>query len=217
MTVVFTNLNIKYGNSHIYFVNIFAKTTMTYSSNPHFTSKQLQVIYGTMLGGSSIVKPPMGKNSYLSMRNKNKLYLAYKVSELECLFKTEDSVIKKDKNTFRCFSVSYPIFNDLYGQFYNKNLRIIKDEILDSLTHVSWMIWFLDCGKKFNNKARLRTSHLGLDNTKKIKNYFDSLDFSCEIIKLGTRTAIEFKKDVFEKYIGTFFSLVPKFMLTDVV
>ena len=190
---------------------------MTYSSNPHFSSKQLQIVYGTILGGSSIVKPRNGINCYLAMRNKNKFYLAYKVSELECLFKAEDSVVKKDKNTFRCFSVSYPIFNELYDQFYKDNQRIIKDEILESLTNYSWMIWFLDCGVKHIRNAKLRTTHLGLKNTDKISEYFKSLDFPCEIVKTKNQIALQFKKDVFENYIGTFFSCVPNFMLSKVV
>lgn len=190
---------------------------MTYSSNPHFTSKQLQIIYGTLLGGSSIVKPRRGVNCYLSMRNKNKFYLAYKVAELECFFKAEDNVIRKDKNTFRCFSISYPIFNELYEQFYLENKRIVKDEILDSLTHQSWMIWFLDCGKKFNKKVKLRTTHLGIQSTKKIKEYFDSLDFNCEIARNNNQISLQFNQEIFEKYIGTFFQLVPSFMISSVV
>lgn len=190
---------------------------MTYLANPKFTNKQLQIIYGTLLGGSSLVKPKRGVNCYLSMRNKNYLYISYKVSQLECFFKTEDNVVKKDKSTYRCFSMSYPIFNDIYNKFYLNNQRIIKDEIIDSLTYQSWMIWFLDCGKKLNKKAVLKTTHLGVENTKKIKCYFDSLNFNCDIVKNNNSILLEFNQYTFEKYIETFFSLVPSFMISHLI
>lgn len=195
----------------------FCEKHMTYSANPHFTVKQMQIIYGTLLGGSSIVRPRRGINCYLAMRNKNRVYLSYKVAELECFFKAEDNVIRSDKNTYRCFSISYPIFSEIYDQFYHNDKRIVKDDILNSLTHYSWMIWFLDCGKKFNKMARLRTTHLGMKSTKKIKEYFDSLDFPCDISNNHNQISLKFHQDVFEKYIGTFFSLVPSFMISSVV
>ena len=39
----------------------------------------ISVLIGTILGGSSLAKPPRGKNYYLSMRSQNKQWLQYKI------------------------------------------------------------------------------------------------------------------------------------------
>jgi hypothetical protein len=82
-------------------------------------------------------------------------------------FKIDENTIKKDKNTYRCYSVSYPIFNEVYSLFYeNKNKKILP-EILESLTDEAWMIWFIDSGKK-SKKSLSQNSKIW---TRRNKNY----------------------------------------------
>ena len=55
---------------------------MTYQNGPILKENQKQTLYGTILGGSSIIKPDRGKNCYLAMRDNNKLWLDYKIEVL---------------------------------------------------------------------------------------------------------------------------------------
>lgn len=165
---------------------------MTYQSGPQITEKQKQVIYGTILGGSSIIKPKKGKNCYLAMRDKDKNWLEYKINLLDNLFKNNLNTIKKDKNTYRCYSVAYPVFNEIYNVFYSEKNKVISKELLDLLTDKAWMIWFIDAGRKSKRKCYIRTHKFGEEGTKIIADYFKSLECDCEIHKSRDRFEIVF-------------------------
>jgi len=153
---------------------------MTYQRGPSFKDSQKQILYGTILGGSSIIRPAKGKNCYLAMRDSNDVWLRYKIEFLKDFFKLDENILKKDKNTYRCYSISYPVFNDLYDMFYDHSCKKIQPDVLESLTDEAWMVWFVDAGKKSKKKVYLRTHKFGKEGTELIANYFNSLDCECE-------------------------------------
>ena len=63
---------------------------------------QSQILIGSVLGGSSLVKPPKGVNYYLSMRSNNDKWLMYKISEMPDFF--TNCNISCYKGTLRCNS-----------------------------------------------------------------------------------------------------------------
>ena len=152
---------------------------MTYQSGPSLKECQKQTLYGTILGGSSIIRPDRGKNCYLAMRDSNRTWLNYKIEVMSDFFKNDADCIKLDKNTFRCYSVAYPIFNQVYLRFYRDGKKFVNRDVLEILTDEAWMTWFLDAGKKSKRKAYLRTHKFGEDGTKLIAEYFNSLDCDC--------------------------------------
>jgi len=164
---------------------------MTYQSSPIITERQKQVIYGTILGGSSIIMPSKGKNCYLAMRDRDEQWLSHKVSLLSNLFKTEER-IKKDGTTYRAYSISYPIFRDMHALFYKEKDKIINRNILDLLTDQAWMIWFVDAGRRSKRKCYLRTNKFKEEGTKSIVRYFNSLDCECEMHKCRNRYEVVF-------------------------
>ena len=56
---------------------------MTYQNGPTLNSYQKQILLGTILGGSSIIKPERGKNCYLAMRDYDQEWLSYKIELLK--------------------------------------------------------------------------------------------------------------------------------------
>jgi len=165
---------------------------MTYQCGPLFKECQKQTLYGTILGGSSIIKPERGKNCYLAMRDNNKTWLQYKVEILTEFFKLDQNTIKQDKNTYRCYSIAYPIFNEIYNKFYKDGKKVVTSEVLEILTDEAWMTWFLDAGRKSKRKAYLRTHKFGEEGTQFIAEYFNSLDCDCEAHKCRNRFEIVF-------------------------
>lgn len=165
---------------------------MTYQSSPTITEKQRQLIYGTILGGSSIIMPSKGKNFYLAMRDRNQEWLSYKVNLLSNLFKIDENTIKKDKTTYRAYSVSYPLFKDIHGLFYRGKDKVISRDILELLTDQAWMVWFTDAGRRSKRKCYLRTNKFREEGTKSIAKYFNSLDCECEVHKCRNRYEIVF-------------------------
>lgn len=178
------------------------------------TQNQRQVLYGTILGGSSIIKPKRGRNCYLAMRDRDYDWLAYKTSELRPFFKMDQGVIKKDKTTFRCYSVAYPIFNEVHDDFYDEEgNKVVKKEVLDLLTDVAWMVWFVDAGRKSKRKAYLRTQKFGEAGSEIIAEYFNDLDCDCKVHTTRGRYEIVFSNIGAVEYLSTFLHRAPNFIL----
>lgn len=148
--------------------------------NPNLSNSQKQILNGTLLGGSSLISPKFGKNCYLSMRDRNFNWLSYKVLELSVLFK-KDSIIRQEGNTHRIYSLSYPIFSEIYHLFYKKNKnRYINSEILESLNDLAWMIWFVDSGFVKKDQAYLRLTYYSPKDIITVRDYFCSLNCKCD-------------------------------------
>lgn len=185
---------------------------MTYQSGPHITDKQKQVIYGTILGGSSIILPNRGKNCYLAMRDKNEKWLSYKIDLLINLFKSDQNTIKKDKNTYRCYSIAFPLFKDIHELFYKEKTKIITKNTLEVLTDQAWMIWFMDAGRKSKRKCYLRTHKFGEQGSKIIANYFTSLECECNVHKCRNRFEVVFTNKGTQEFLDIINPCLPDFI-----
>jgi hypothetical protein len=186
---------------------------MTYQLGPTITHNQKQILYGTILGGSSIIRPERGKNCYLAMRDRDCNWLMYKTEELADLFKMDQQVIKKDKNTYRCYSIAYPLFNEIYDNFYKHGKKIMPADILEGLNDLAWMVWFVDAGRKSKRKAYLRTHKFGKEGTEQICTYFNSLDCECEAHLCRGRYEVVFSNKGAAELIKTIANRMPKFVL----
>jgi len=185
---------------------------MTYQTSPQITDRQRQILYGTILGGSSIIMPVKGKNCYLAMRDKNKEWLKYKVDFLSNLFKMDDNTIKKDVTTYRAYSVAYTVFNDMHDIFYKKGVKTITREILDTLTDQAWMVWFVDGGRKEKNRCYLKTQKFGEQGSNIVVDYFTSLECDCELRKFRGRSEIAFSENGSNEFMKVISSCLPSFI-----
>lgn len=148
--------------------------------NPIITIRQLQIIRGTILGGSSIIKPLNGRNAYLSMRCKNARWLEYKARELQSLTTPAPFTVE---TTYRWHSMCYPIFNSFRKEFYNNKKRILQLESLDPLQDIGLSIWYGDSGKIEKDCVVLCTHLWGEKGTKTIVDYFKLLGYHPQAFK----------------------------------
>src|ERR1700677_3628118 len=107
---------------------------MTYFENPSISDWHKQLIIGTVLGGSSLVKPKKGRNCYLFMRSADNKWLNYKAQELDAL--ASQRPFTQEGNTIRWHSNCYPIFTEYYEMFYLNNKKCVSMQILDSLRDI---------------------------------------------------------------------------------
>lgn len=143
---------------------------MTYYDNPEISDWHKQIIIGTILGGSSLVKPKKSRNCYLFMRSSDKDWLNYKAEELSIL--ASQRPFTNEGNTLRWHSNCYPIFTEYYNLFYKDGTKFITMEILDSLRDIGLAMWYGDCGKLKKDKVILNTNKFGEEGTRVISNYF---------------------------------------------
>jgi hypothetical protein len=149
--------------------------------NPDITLRQREIIVGTVLGGSSIVRPGDGKNCYLSMRDRDTYWLEYKAVSLKELASDAPYTLPKRGSTFRWHSLCYPLFNEYHKMFYKNGERRLTSAVLDPLRDWGLAVWFIDCGKYVGNKVVLNTNIWGKKGTKIVVDYFRSLGYNVEV------------------------------------
>lgn len=172
-----------------------------------------QVLVGTILGGSSLVKPPKGKNYYLSMRSKNAIWLKYKMQLMPSYFPVQ--TVHKYGITHRCNSRCCPELSELYKVMYKDGDRAISMPILDSLKDIALAIWFLDGGSRTGRdkkNAYINTTKFGTAGTDTICQYFNEVDLDCNINHDGDRLKILFTVAGTRKFLRVVAHHFPKFM-----
>lgn len=182
---------------------------MTHYINPKLSDREKDIIKGTVLGGSSIIKPTGGKNCYLSMRSKDGQWLDFKSYELRGLSSQEPVTIEK---TNRWHSLCYPIFNDIRILFWDKKERKISDEALEKLTFISYLIWFGDVGTYKNGIVTLNTHIWGEEGTEKIVKHFDTVGYDSVIFLERKNFRVKLSKDSSYNFMRSISPFFPHFM-----
>lgn len=177
---------------------------MTHIINPKITPKQRCIIIGTILGGSSIVRPQKGKNCYLSMRNKDLDWLKYKSNELSNLA-TKDPITSE--KTYRWHSICYPLFNEFHEMFYEEKERRIKVEILNLLQDTSIAVWYKDCAAMNKEYIIFNTHIWGETGSNIICDYFNSLDWKSSVFIERKNYRVKLDKDSSNEIIKMYKSL----------
>lgn len=177
---------------------------------------QKQIVIGTVLGGSSLVKPPKGVNYYLSMRSTKELWLKYKMAELDSLFVNQ--TLYRCANTFRVNSVCSEELTDLHRYLYEGHSRRVSRTTLDSLRlrDIGITLWFLEGGGKTGRgkkNAYLNVTKFGPEGAEEIQEWFRLCDIGCSINRNKNRLRILFSVTGTEVLLKLVAHLVPEFML----
>jgi hypothetical protein len=165
------------------------------------------IVIGTVLGGSSLTKPPKGVNYYLSMRSKNYTWLSYKMQELNGYF----TQIIQDNKTYRCNSCCSVDFTQIHSLMYLSKDRIITETVLHPLKDIGLAIWYVDGGGRTGRNKK----NIYLNTTKfksndiTVFNYFSEMGFSCALgsnrLLFSVESSIKFMKIIAHR--------IPSFML----
>lgn len=183
---------------------------MTYYESPVVTDWQKQIIMGTILGGSSLVKPTKGRNCYLFMRSRNKDWLMYKSHELKIF--SSQRPFTEEGNTLRWHSNCYPIFNEFRDLFYKNNKKILDMSVLDQLRDIGLAVWFGDCGRVKKNTIHLNTHKFGEEESNIIVKYFNEVGIESKFLKERGNCRVAFTKEGSEKFLSTIGDCLPQFM-----
>ena len=178
---------------------------------------QTQVLIGTVLGGSSLVRPPKGVNYYLSMRSQNEKWLNYKMEELPDFF--SESKLRQYGKTFRCNSGCAEKITEIRNELYLNGKRNIRMEILDTLTDTGIAVWYLDSGGKTGRSKKnsyINTTKFGEDGSKIVMQYFNEIDMPCNINHDGTRLKVLFSVDGTKVLMKTIAHRFPTFMFDQI-
>lgn len=190
---------------------------MTYYIGPKITPWQRQIILGTVLGGSSIVKPKGGRNSYLSMRGKDAYWLEYKSQELKNLASPTPFLIENENKYFRWHSLCYPEFNEFHTSFYADGKKHVSMNIMNELRDIGLATWFLDGGKLEKNTIVFNTNVFREEGTNLIAQFFNEISIAAEPVIKGKSFRVTIKEQSVEKFFKVISHRVPEFMLHNLV
>ena len=179
-----------------------------------FNSTHDQVLLGTILGGSSLVKPPKGNHCYLSMRDGNEQWLLHKAHYLPTIFPQPRP--RKYGSTYRLASPCLEDLTRLKAKLFDGNQRVISMDILDSFKADGLATWWLEAGSLTGRKrknAYICTTKLRETGTAIVRRYFHEIDMPCNVNREGPRQKIVFSVKGSEKFIETIRPQIPDFMV----
>lgn len=179
---------------------------LTYYAVQHLSDWQKQVINGTIMGGSSLVRTASNKY-YLSMRGKNGRWLQCKANEMNLPLPPNPYFL--EKNYFRWHSSSLPIFGEFYQRFYKDGKKFVDMEVLNGFRAVGLSVWFLDAGVIKDGVIHLNVKSFGQEGAKIINKYFYEIDLDTKIV--GTK--IWFGEKSTERFINVIGDYIPQFIL----
>lgn len=185
---------------------------MTYYIGPQVSDWQKQIIIGTVLGGSSIIKPTGGRNSYLSMRGKEAYWIEYKSHELKDLASPNPFLIEKDNKYFRWHSLCYPVFNDLYQKFYEDGKKKVSMEVLNELRDIGLAVWFIDGGKLEKGTVCINATSFGEKGGNTISQYFNEIGLPSYVKSKGNSHKVLLTPPSTVKFLQTIVDKIPAFL-----
>ncbi len=178
------------------------------------TGTQKQLILGTLLGTSSIIKPKAGKNAYLQLRQKKSgdvNWLRCKAEELSNMARPHPFV--DDKDSWHWASVANPILNDYLELCYKNGNKTVTWEWLNPLRDRGHAAWFLDKGAYENKLVVLNTSCFGEKGNKIIQEYLNLCGYECEVNINRKVRKIIFTNESSERYLKLILPCFPKYLL----
>ena len=161
------------------------------AASSRLSKKQEQLVYGTLIGDSTIRRYPGSGNCYVKSGHgeKQKDYLSYKKSilsnfvlqnEITCLSQAKSTY--GGENYYQFVTITHPLFNEIEKVFYRTlagtRQKIIRYNILERLSAFGLLVWYLDDGtyvspaKKHGTRIHFNTQNFDLASQKTIKQWF---------------------------------------------
>lgn len=147
--------------------NGFIRPSFNEAKSIKLTSFQKQVLIGTLLGDSCLIKRKDSYNAQLRCSHGplQKNYAKHKHNVFESLGSVYYESVRKtpDKRTGKCYA-SYsirtktnPELNSFYNAFYKDGKKVIPFELFEDFTEVSLAYLFMDDGSKINSTINIAT------------------------------------------------------------
>lgn len=163
-----------------------------------------------------MAKPPKGKNYFVSMCSANKMWLLYKMEELEGCFKNKNLLQIGD--SYRCNTICSEAFTDLHMFMYKNDKRHMSNEVLEPLHDIAFSVWFIDGGGmtgRDKKNAYLNTTKFGMEGSQIVCDYFNSMGIGCNINQSKGRMKVLFGVEGTEGFLKIVAPQFPSFMVQD--
>jgi hypothetical protein len=191
------------------------------------TQRQLEILYGTMLGDAKRISPSSAQFQH-SM--KQKAYLMWKYKEMENISHTHSLQLRFgfDKRYnhvnfgYRFYSLANTDIENCIKLFYSSGEKEVYQEILNKLTPLSLTVWFMDDGTTRRDSSKsfemsICTDSFSKENCELIIKYFKekwNIDCCLKIHSYSKKENIPHYRIVFEeKTDNNFIDIIKPYML----
>lgn len=160
------------------------------------SNREKQVVLGSLLGSSSIIKPAKSKNPHFQMResiSKGGNWIRCKAYELARFSRPKSFVA--DKDSFRWNSISDSCWNQFYDLCYKDGNKHITSQWLDQLQDFGIACWFLDKGCIKDKNCFIRISRMNQESIDNILNFFKIIDIPANVKNHGGSKILNFEKE----------------------
>lgn len=179
-------------------------------------NREKQVVLGSLLGNSSIIKPAKSKNPHLQMResiSKGGNWIRCKAHELARFSRPKSFVA--DHDSFRWNSISDSCWNYFHDLCYKNGEKYISSKWLDQLTDLGLSCWFLDKGCIKEKSCYIRISRMSADSIKNIQHYFDIIGIPADIKNNGGSKILNFTEQNRDKFLKLIAHRFPLYLKTN--
>lgn len=149
------------------------------SESRNLSPKQRQLIYGSLLGDTTIKFGGRtgNKNGFFSVSQTDKDLTLFKYEILKSFVNTEIKIYEdKRSNRKRVYyfnTISHPIFTSIYDKIYVNGIKTVSQGWLEELTPLSLAVWYMDDGSitQKNHQMRISTESFSFREHLLMKNY----------------------------------------------
>ena len=147
----------------------------------HFTARQREYLFGSLLGDDCLCKPKNGKYPVIQVTHsiKQRKYIEWKYHLWKLIVPggiRRNIPIKTAKKVYHADSfrtAAHPGFIEFYDMFYRDGRKVVTNEILCNLTPFSLAVWYMDDGhyNRHRGRAQLSTNSFTYTENLVIKKY----------------------------------------------
>ncbi len=203
------------------------KTLRPYERNlkQSLSRRQREYIYGSLLGDGSMGFGIAGsrrgnKNGFFRVAQTHKGYVELQSLIMQDFIKSS-LLVHLDKRPNRrgmyyFYTISHPIFTNLYKEIYPKGVKTVSNDWLRHLTPHSLAIWYMDDGSiaRSNYQTRISTESFSFQEHLLLQRYFKRRWDICVDIKSSSRKG-KFLLSFRAKERNKFFLLIKPYIISE--
>lgn len=182
--------------------------------HPILSTWQKQIVLGSLLGKSCLVKPKRGSTPYLVIRSNKKddvNQIRWLAEELK-LFSRMKSFVYHQKS-YKWFSISSSVWTSLYELCYAKNKKQISWEWLDQLRDIGLAVFFLDQGRIKDNEVILKLNSFTETSYDVFSEYLTILEMKHTIVRRKKSAVYTLDEEASIKLLKIIGVCVPEYLL----
>jgi hypothetical protein len=165
-------------------------------------NKEKQVVLGSLLGNSSIIKPKKSRNPHFQMResiSKGGNWIRCKAHELVKFSRGKSFV--QDRDSYRWNSISNQCWKNYHELCYRGNKKFVSMQWLDQLQDYGLACWFLDKGEIRERSLYIRISRFDKKSVENIVKYFEIIGIPVQVKKFGGSKILHFNQESKVKFL----------------